>query len=199
MGSTISNATNWWAIAHTFAILGQLSLCVVGTASFALSRPSRFDDDIPSHDEFWDDQYTYSALPWASGAVGGLTTMLNIILFAVLWKASGGNKPSQSARRDNAFRNAVIVASIIMLLVVVADVAFAVKTGMDGQDVICAVASIGSILSMLAIGADHFKLQMFSREQKHSYVIELARVSEEGMSRPPEAPPSYEAAVGTRK
>lgn len=69
--------------------------------------------------------------------------MLNIILFAVLWKASGGNKPSQSARRDNAFRNAVIVASIIMLLVVVADVAFAVKTGMDGQDVICAVASIG--------------------------------------------------------
>lgn len=76
MGSSTANTANWWAVTHTLAILGQLSLCAAGILTFALSRPTRWDDHMPSDDEFWDDVSTNTTLPWVSGAVVSFSSII---------------------------------------------------------------------------------------------------------------------------
>ncbi|KAI1103777.1 hypothetical protein F4804DRAFT_216481 [Jackrogersella minutella] len=190
---------NWWATAHILAIFGQLSLCVVSIICFAFTRPSNYDDHIPSDDEFWDDVSTRTILPWAAAAVGGFTTFVNIVLFIVLWKTCGPNQQPRLTRPTGGYRNAVIVGCIILSLVLVADIILAVKSGLARQDGICGTASAASLLTITAICADLLRLQKLYRDRKENiYFEELGRVSEDSMSGPLGAPPPYEAMTGAR-
>ncbi|XXH05060.1 spindle assembly checkpoint kinase [Hypoxylon texense] len=201
MERSTTNTPNWWAIAHTFAILGQLGLCVAGTVTFAFARPSsQWDDHMPTSDEFWDDVSTNTTLPWVSGAVGGFTTVINILIFAVLYRAYRLRMVRRIDSQKNAFATATIVASVVLGLVFIADVTLAVNTGLRDLPAICIVASIGSVITIATMLADRYKLWAFYSEQlKHQYVIELTRSSEEGTSAAQGAPPSYEAAVRAPK
>ncbi|KAL7626875.1 hypothetical protein AAE478_003649 [Parahypoxylon ruwenzoriense] len=195
MGHLSNNRINWWAIVHTFAILGQLSLCAAGTVVFVFSRPSRFDDHIPSDDEFWSDVGNNSTFPWVSAAIGAFTTFVYVLLLVVLWKTHCV-KSHQFSSRNSAFKNVVVASSIIVFFVTAVDITLAVKSGLSGRYAICAAAATGSVFSILTIFADQVKLRNLSNELKKSYVLELR---EEGTSVHPIAPPSYEAAIGVAK
>ncbi|KAI1768835.1 hypothetical protein GGR53DRAFT_475949 [Hypoxylon sp. FL1150] len=197
MGSSTARTANWWAVAHTFAILGQLSLCAAGIVTFVFSRPNREDDQVPSDDEFWDDVSRHSTLSSVSGAVGAFTLVVNIIMFIVLLKAYRTSQARRLDSQKHVFKKAVIVTSVIQSLIFLADIAIAVNTGLAGLNIVCGVASIGSMFTLATIVEDNLKLRGLSREQKkHQYVISLTQVSSrEDAITAPEAPPSYEAAV----
>ncbi|KAI2630718.1 hypothetical protein GGR54DRAFT_583859 [Hypoxylon sp. NC1633] len=200
MESSAKHTTNWWAIIHTLAILGQIIVFAVGVTTFVFSRPTEFGEQF-STEEFWDNQSRNVVLPWIAGGVGTFTTLLNSVTFVVLWKANKAVQLLQIASRVKTFGDAVIGCSVVIGLVVVADIAIAVKAGLSGQAGICATASIGSVLSITAILADHLKLRKVRSEQrKYSYTLELGQVSEEDTSMPTAAPPPpYETAVASGK
>ncbi|KAI1771408.1 hypothetical protein F4818DRAFT_430191 [Hypoxylon cercidicola] len=157
MGRSTTNTANWWAAVHALAILGQLSLCAAGTIAFASARPGWEDNMQSDDDEFWDDVTVNSTLPWISGAVGGLTTTINIIIFVVLYRTYRVSRARRFESQKDVFKTAVIVATIILLIVLFADLAIALDTGLAQLTAICGVASIGrsvliccSILSILA-------------------------------------------------
>ncbi|KAI0011841.1 hypothetical protein F4779DRAFT_571466 [Xylariaceae sp. FL0662B] len=186
----------WWVLIHVLAILGQLGVFVVGIASFVFSRPGDFGDHFPSHEEFWDDVETKSTLPWAASALGAATALISIVLFIVLWTADRANESRQSTALSCRFRNVVMISSVIISLVVVADVGLAVKSGISDKIGICAAAAIGGGFSILTVCADQLKLRMHYRKQeRHNYAMEHVRGSEEGLISP-SVPPSYEVAIG---
>ncbi|KAI1457692.1 hypothetical protein F4805DRAFT_457608 [Annulohypoxylon moriforme] len=199
MGSPTSNTMNWWAIAHIFAILGQLALCVVGVISFAFTRPSNYNDHIPSNDEFWDDVDHHTTLPWVSGAVGAATTFFNVVLFVALWKTYGPNKQRRLMRSIGPFRNTVLIGAAILSLVLAADVTLAAKSALAHRKDICATASIASVFVILTICADLLRLRNLYRDKKKdNYIMELGQLSDDSLSGPIGAPPPYEAVAGSR-
>ncbi|KAI2472024.1 hypothetical protein F4781DRAFT_428794 [Annulohypoxylon bovei var. microspora] len=199
MGFLTNNTVNWWAIAHTFAIFGQLALCVVGVISFAFTRPSNYNDHIPSDDQFWDDVDTHTVLPWVSGAVGAATTFFNVVLFIMLWKTYGPDRKRRLVRSISGFRNTVIVGSVLLTLVLAADITLAVKTSLARRKDICATASVAGVFTILTICADLLRLRnLYGDKKKDNYVLELGQVSEESISAPIGAPPPYEAVAGAR-
>ncbi|OTB08646.1 hypothetical protein M426DRAFT_159091 [Hypoxylon sp. CI-4A] len=143
MGQPTSSTTNWWATIHILAIFGQLALCVTGVVAYAFARPGRFNNHIPNEDEFWDDVSTRTTLPWVSAAVGGVTTVLNIIIFAALWRTYSFSQRTRSTSRNDAFMKAVIITSIVYFLILAADIGLAVKTGLARRADLCAVSSVG--------------------------------------------------------
>ncbi|KAI0179984.1 hypothetical protein GGR52DRAFT_529297 [Hypoxylon sp. FL1284] len=144
MGESNTNTVNWWAVAHVVTILGQFSVCLTGAVTFAIGQPRRWDNHTPSDDEFWDDVTTSSTLPWISSAVGAFTTVLSIIVFTILhkaYKASSAHMLDNQDSQKDVFRNAVIGVTVALSLVVMADIAIAVNTGLSGLTAICGAAS----------------------------------------------------------
>ncbi|KAI0887261.1 uncharacterized protein GGS22DRAFT_186094 [Annulohypoxylon maeteangense] len=199
MGSPTSDAINWWAAAHILAILGQLALCVVGTVSFVFTRPNNYNGHIPSDDEFWDDVDHRTVIPWVSAAVGAATTFFNIVLFIALWKTYGPDRQRRLMRSIGPFRNTVLIGSSVLSLVLVADIALAVKSGLAHRNSICATASIASVFITLTICMDLLRLRnLYKDKKKDTYIIELGQFSGDDMSGPIGAPPPYEAVAGSR-
>ncbi|KAI1096305.1 hypothetical protein F5B19DRAFT_488273 [Rostrohypoxylon terebratum] len=200
MGSSTSDGVNWWAITHILAILGQLALCVVGVISFAFTKPNNYDDYIPSDDEFWDDVDRHTTLPWVAGAVGASTTFFNIVLFIALWKTYGPDKQRRLMGSISPFRSTVLIGSVLLILILAADITLAVKCALAQRNDICITASIASAFIILIICADLFRLRNLSRDKKKgSYFVQLGQYSEDGMPRHIGAPPPpYEAVAGSR-
>ncbi|KAI1212491.1 uncharacterized protein F4807DRAFT_373619 [Annulohypoxylon truncatum] len=199
MVSPARNAVNWWAITHTLAILGQLALCVVGVICFVFTQPNNYNGYIPSDDEFWDDVDHRTTIPWVSGAVGAVTTVYNVVLFFALWKIYGPDRQRRLMRSISLFRNTVLIGSVILLLVLAADIALAVKSAFARRNSICATASIASAFIALTICADLFRLRNLYRDgKKDNCIVELDQISEDGVSGPFRAPPPYEAVAGSR-
>ncbi|KAI1417589.1 hypothetical protein F5Y13DRAFT_184925 [Hypoxylon sp. FL1857] len=190
-----------WMIIHVLAVLGQLSLCIVGAVNFISTHPNGFDH-IPDDDEFWDNADDNTTLPWVAAGLGGATTVVQIILTVVLWKSWGPNEQVRLMRPINGFKKVVIISSIVMKLIMSGDITLAIKGGKAGKTDICAAGAVGAFFLLVAIVSDVHRLRKLKKDKKKSnYIMELGYANETApmapmapMAGPPVAPPPYSAA-----
>ncbi|KAI1143850.1 hypothetical protein F5Y05DRAFT_8370 [Hypoxylon sp. FL0543] len=188
----------FYAIIHVLSVLGQLALCIVGAVGFISTHPSGFDH-IPSDDDFKNDVDDDTTLPWVAAALGGVTAVVNIIIFVVLVRAYGPNEQVRLMRPIKGYKKVVIITSIIMKLIMSGDITLAIKGGEAGMTDICAAGAVGSFFLLLAIVADVHRLRKLKKDlKKSSYIMELGYASEAGAGGPPGAPPPYYSAAGRR-
>ncbi|KAI0840460.1 hypothetical protein F5Y06DRAFT_240947 [Hypoxylon sp. FL0890] len=179
----------FWSIMHVLSVLGQIALCVVGVVDYLSTHPSGFDD------EFWDNVDDNTSLSWGATALGGVTAVVNIIIFVVLLRAWGPNEQARLMRPINGFKKTVIITSIILKLIMSGDITLAIKGGKAGKTGICAAGAVGSFCLLLAIAADVHRLRKLKKDKKKSnYIMELGYANETGMAGPPAAPPPYSTA-----
>ncbi|KAI1393720.1 uncharacterized protein F4822DRAFT_385571 [Hypoxylon trugodes] len=141
MGQPDDNSINWWAIAHTLSVFGQLSMCVVSVIAFASYRPSSFGNHYTTPDEV-NEVATQTTISWVSAAVGAVTTMTNIVLFIALWRAYSFAQKRPATGQMGGFQRGVLLASVVFSLVTAADLVLAIKSGLAGRTDITVVACI---------------------------------------------------------